>query len=231
MIDIQLHSKKDILNLKKDFRSACETQGLRLGQSEKKTEAILASLFKCPNFDTLVGLALKPQSEDQPTEKLPVYHRRINSTGSTGTTKSRIIKEIKEADGVEYVTFAVRPGESNKFALSIVVSTYGGLDRVISVYDDSLLTVERTAREHEILDILRNLKKRGSLDKAVFIERHVPKTDHLPAQEAIGILRDYGAKAIFPNWRAFLSAFTTEYATYEDIFSDSEWKNLAGTAK
>ena len=170
MIAIQLNSKKDVTALKGKFRDACEGQGLRLGKTQKKIEAILTELFECKNYNELVARA----ASDEETNSLwdskgRERYIRINVPGSTYGALEVIKKELQSASHIQNVCISVREGNLNKFALSLAFSSYSGM----TVIDGSLLTIERTEREGEVLSLLRELKKLGLADKTFYLKKHL----------------------------------------------------------
>ncbi len=64
MYQITLSNKRDVQNLKKKLRDACDAHGVRLGSNEKKIEAILSSMLSVRDYNTLLGLACNQSQQD-----------------------------------------------------------------------------------------------------------------------------------------------------------------------
>lgn len=65
MYQITLSNKRDVQNLKKKLRDACDAHGVRLGSNEQKVEAILASMLSVRDYNTLLGLACNQSQQEE----------------------------------------------------------------------------------------------------------------------------------------------------------------------
>ncbi len=53
------------------------------------------------------------------------------------------------------------------------------------------------------------------------------ETSSLSQNDAIEKLLSLKTKMVFPDWKEFLSCFNPEYSSYEGIFQDDLWNELA----
>lgn len=217
MISENLQTKKDILEFKNRIRAAFENQGIRLGKSNQKLDAIIADLFGAKNYNAFVAEVLKaPESKFFITARENGFH-------STESAKQAVLSAVRKITNIEGIYFGVRDGELNRHALTILVAS----EKVKKIFDTTLLTIERTQRESEVVDILRIIKGMGLLPKTRFYVERVPETSFLDSNEAIEKLEGIHSTPIFPNWREFLSVFDANYPDYQGIFLDEEWNELS----
>jgi hypothetical protein len=232
MFNFKLSSKKEVNNFKEKFRTACDEQGIRLGNNQHKSEAIIASMFGFKNFNTLLGAAIKPNQEPQIEKdsisfnQLDTFVERVHVTRTTYGAADKVLRGIKESRGIKLIIFAARDGESNESATTVLIIAESGS----LLYDETLLTVERRPRELEVVDIFRAIKDKGLLASTRYIPHRFDRTESEPADAVAKKIVNAALEPVFPDWQGFLAMFNKKQTRYgEGIYADEYWEELKGS--
>jgi hypothetical protein len=169
------------------------------------------------------------ESHAEPYDKNLVTQRLVTS-GSTYGARDTICDFIKSNSNITGALLAVRDGELNKSALSIVIYHDGRK----TIFDTCLLTAERTPREWEVYDVCNTLDSVGIFTTSRFVTERVKSTKETSAHSAIEYLESYPSQLLASeNVYKFLSLFC-----YEDNISQipktifiENWKSLCGLVK
>lgn len=168
---------------------------------------------------------LKVQAEDT------ILHiTRYKSSPSTYRAKNEICEYIVE-NQIQRAIFAVRDGENNKSAVSIILYS----DKETAIFDTSMITAERRPREAELYSICDALDQVGAFPFATFVTERVEQTKGLPPAEAIALIAPMDKLMIASeNVYFFLEMFCKDEnikeVTYsKELFID-DWKYLCGLA-
>lgn len=148
---------------------------------------------------------------------------RIYSNGSTYRDLEMICEDIRHDSPISAL-FAVRDGKYNKSALTLVLYT----EEKACVYDQTLLTAERGAREAEIWEICNALDSFNVFKNTKFITERVEQTQEIEPDNALALLESKPSKPINKDTLCqFLSMFgNTEGKIYpRDMFLDY-WDRL-----
>lgn len=154
---------------------------------------------------------------------------RYKTSSSTHGAAKDIIGYLNEITDIKNVTFAVRDGNYNKSALSLIVN--GGEE--IALFDTSVITAERRPREIELYDICNTLDKLGIFHSAQFILNRVEQTEKLEPEKAYEYLvQQDKATLSISNINYFLTLFCTTEPNpepYQGIFVEW-WEELFKTS-
>ena len=229
MINITLTSKDDVNKLKDSLKSACDSRGIRLGNSQNKPGAILAEMLGYRDFNTLLGKAIEdPIPTVSSTQDLIVFAERFYVPATTYSAAEEVKNAIEKAEGIRLIILAVRDGKYNKSATTIVLIAESG----IKLFDTTLITSERSPRELELLGMFNIMKSKGVLDKVRFINQRITATNELPSSEAVKLLTTFPLVDVFPDWQGFLAMYNTELERYGDgIYYDDDWNDLRDAVK
>ncbi|RXE85946.1 hypothetical protein [Pseudoalteromonas sp. A757] len=226
MFQMQLTSKVDVHHLKDKLRHACDEQGIRLGKDQHKAEAILATLLGVKDYNTLLGMASKPVANAPVDPKSIQFYQfvsiveRVNVPSTTYGAAAKVMERIKSAKGIKLIVFAVRDGELNNSATSILIVAESGS----FLFDQTLITVERRPRELELVDIFSVLQDKGVLDLTRYIPKRVGKTSTRSCIEVAQEMVNTPLEPIFPDWQGFLAMYSKELKRYgPGIFADDSW--------
>lgn len=139
---------------------------------------------------------------------------RIRHQGSTYGALEDLLDLIRNAGNIGEVWLAVREGEYNHSALTLVMS----IDKFILLADTTLLTIERRARETEVQDLTLNLDKLGLLDGATsFLGNRVQKTGELSPKDAVTYLANQSRVPLTRNsFPEFLNLFLERPTTFTE---------------
>ncbi|HCF7328962.1 TPA: Arc family DNA-binding protein [Pseudomonas aeruginosa] len=147
------------------------------------TAEILARLEANPKPLANNGLSL---STALPILGIENPHRIRYASSTYGALKD-LLCLIRNADRISEVWLAVRKGEYNRSALTVVLH----IDGFMLLADHTLLTIERRAREIEVEDLIENLDRIGLLEGATsFMTQRVDKTSKWTPKEAASYLAD-----------------------------------------
>ncbi|UBM23286.1 Arc family DNA-binding protein [Pseudomonas sp. p1(2021b)] len=147
------------------------------------TAEILARLEASPKPLASKGLSL---STALPILGIESPHRIRDESSTYGALKD-LLCLIRNAGRISEVWLAVRNGEYNRSALTVVLH----IDGFMLLADHTLLTIERRAREVEVEDLIENLDRIGLLEGATsFITQKVKKTSKWAPNEAMSYLAD-----------------------------------------
>ena len=234
MIEFTLASKEDVNVLKKKLRNACDTADIRVGRSDKNIETILAHLFGYKDFNTLLGVASKIQEptsiEPPPSAPEPILldlAERIDASSTTYDGRDAVIKALKQASGVRYILFATRNGGFNESATSILLVADSGN----KLLDTTSMTVERSPRELEVLEVFRCIKKLSLLDKAFYVTERVSPTKTMPPKEAVHYLLSHSVTKIRTEWVGFLAMYDKNLKRYgRGAFYADSWDEIMGSS-
>lgn len=226
MFQIQLTSKQDVHRLKERLRHACDEHGIRLGNEQHKAEEILSYLLGVKDYNTLLGIATQPitkspfSTESIQFDQLVSFVERVNVPSTTNGAAAKVIDGIKAAKGVKRVIFAARDGELNDSATSIlIVAESGSL-----LFDQTLITAERSPREQELLNIFSVLKDRGLLGLTRYVPYRVEQTSTKPSDEVASAMINAPLEPIFPDWQGFLAIYSKSLTRYgHGIYADASW--------
>lgn len=142
------------------------------------------------------------------------YTLRLRLTGATYDDADQILTCLAHFQSIRSVTLAVRDGEANFSALSVVIRT----DKTTLVADGTYLTAERGPRLSEVRDIVWSLDLKGLLGGATrFRTQRIIQTEKLPPLQAAkaieeGELAPLGYKTL-PD---FLNLFTPKPVARSD---------------
>lgn len=137
---------------------------------------------------------------------------RLRRVGSTHDAHDQLLTLLATLENITAVTLAVRDGDANLSALSLVIRT----PELAYLADSTALTTERPPRESEVRDLIWALDIRGLLGGAThFRTTRIPQTSALPEQQAVkeienGELMPVGYKTL-PE---FLNLFHEKPMTY-----------------
>jgi len=230
MINIELKSKEDLKRFKNRLRTVCEKRGVRLGKAEHKLNDIVTEFLEYTDYNALVSQVQKQKNKLSDTtleiSSLSLFPERVSVPSTTYGAQERILNSLRSARNIQSVIFAVRDGNPNDHALTLIVIAESG----IKVFDTTNITAERTPRELELLDIFRALKDLGCLKKTRFIKQRIKATYELPILKAFDELTTYPLEEIFHEWRRFISCFTSSPAIPSPgVFLDEDWNELANS--
>lgn len=139
---------------------------------------------------------------------------RLRITGATHDDADQILTCLAHFVSIRSVTLAVRDGEANFSALSVVIRT----DKAALVADSTYLTAERGPRLSEIRDIIWSLDLKGLLGGATrFRATRVEQTEKLPAHQAAKAIEEGEVIPLgYKTLPAFLNLFTPEPVARSD---------------
>ena len=139
---------------------------------------------------------------------------RLRVTGATYDDADQILTCLAHFESIRSVTLAVRDGEANFSALSVVIRT----DKAALVADSTYLTAERGPRLSEIRDIIWSLDLKGLLGGATrFRATRVEQTEKLPAHQAAKAIEEGEVIPLgYKTLPAFLNLFTPEPVARSD---------------
>ncbi|SQH75465.1 protein of unknown function [Shewanella benthica] len=89
---------------------------------------------------------------------------------------------------------------------------------------DTILTVERTPREYEVLALLSWLEKKALLNSTYFM----PRLNSI--DEVNGIVQDIAnikLSRVFDDWQAFVAVFNEAEEKYPESIYCSEWREIS----
>ena len=153
------------------------------------TAEILARLESSPKPMARNGLSL---STALPILGIDNPHRIRHESSTYGALKD-LLDLIRNAGRISEVWLAVRNGEYNRSALSVVLH----IDGFTLLADHTLLTIERRAREIEVEELIENLDRIGLLEGATsFMTQRVKKTSEWEPKEAASYLADQPCVAL-----------------------------------
>lgn len=138
---------------------------------------------------------------------------RLRRPGSTHEAIDQLLTCIATLNRIQSVVLAVRNGDANHSALSVVIKT----DQLTLVSDETLLTVERPPRESEVRDFIQSLDSLGLLDGPTrFQTQRVPPSNNLSAEEASKALESGELKPLgLETLQEFLALFHPRPVRYE----------------
>ena len=209
-------------------RHALPPYSLRMtAELRAKLEASAAKIKRSLNAEIIArleessGLAT-PERGLSLSRVLPILGidspHRIRHQGSTYGALEDLLDLIRNAGNIGEVWLAVRKGEYNHSALTVVIH----IDNSVLLADTTLLTIERRARETEVQDLTLNLDKLGLLEGATFfLNTRVQKTGEQSAAEAVSYLANQDR---VPLTRSSLPEFLNLFLERPTIFTE---KNLA----
>ena len=138
---------------------------------------------------------------------------RLRRPGSTHEAIDQLLTCIATLNRIQSVVLAVRDGDANHSALSVVIKT----DQLTLVSDETLLTVERPPRESEVRDFIQSLDSLGLLDGPTrFQTLRVTPSNHLSAEAASKALESGELKPLgLETLQEFLALFHPKPVRYE----------------
>jgi hypothetical protein len=178
MLTLTLSSKNDVHDFKRRFRALMDAQGIRLGKSNQKIDAIIPQLFGVRDIDTMYGLAEKSSRVEDIGE---VDQRKLGgSTHKQQDELTDLIRKLENEEGIKRITIGRRNNVGcNRFGLTFVIETHAGIRRV-----DTGLTMEREPRELEVLKVFYQMMAYG-------LEEGVMFALHAVGDDKAGTLVDY----------------------------------------
>lgn len=133
---------------------------------------------------------------------------RLRTTGATHDDADQILTCLAHFESIRSVTLAVRDGEANFSALSVVIRT----EKTTLVADSTYLTAERGPRLSEVRDIVWALDLKGLLGGATrFRAQRIAQTEKLPPLQAAKAIEDGELTPLgYKTLPYFLNLFTPE---------------------
>ncbi|MBO2690498.1 hypothetical protein I6M59_01865 [Shewanella algae] len=225
MLHLKLLSKDDVNRLKENLRKGCDAVGLRLGKDQHKVEHILATLFDFTNFNTLVGVATKPHSgtESYRFDQFISYVERIDTGLTTYGGKDAVIAGLKSSFGIKRIIFQITAGRLNRSATNVLIVAESG-----SQLYETLMTVERTPRELEVLNVFYTIEKLGLLHLVRYIPLRGKETASRPCIEVAYEMVNGSLRPFQNDWKGFVAMFNEQKIQYDkSIYKHQEWTALA----
>lgn len=225
MLQLKLSSKEDVTRLKENLRRGCDAVGLRLGKDQRKVEHILSTLFGFNNFNTLVGVATKPHSstESYRFDQFISYVERIDTGFTTYAGKDAVIAGLKSSLGIKRIIFQITASRSNRSATNVLIIAESG-----SILYETLMTVERTSRELEMLNVFYTIEKLGLLHLVRYVPLRGKETASKPCIEVADDMVNGSLRPFLNDWRGFVAMFNEQTIQYDkSIYKHQEWTALA----
>lgn len=139
---------------------------------------------------------------------------RLRHFGTTIEAHDQLLTVLATVQDIRSVTLAVRDGDANLSALSIVIRT----PELTYVADTTYLTAERPPRESEIRDLVWALDVRGLLGEVVeFRTTHVKQTSGLAPAKAVAVIEDGDKRPLgIKTLQQFLALFHRRDVPYTE---------------
>lgn len=149
-----------------------------------------------------------------------MYIERCAVPSTTYGAADVVKAKIKAVTSIKSIIFGARDADINRYATTILLIA----DEGSFLFDTTNLTMERSPRELEFLNIFDVIKSVGAMDKSVYIPARTPSTDHMSAVDAANLLNHYAVDHIFPDWRRFTSIFNDKFEMYSrSLFYSQRW--------
>ncbi|PNH99619.1 Arc family DNA-binding protein [Vibrio diazotrophicus] len=154
--------------------------------------------------------------------------QRIVTHDSTYIVRDVICNFIRDEQNITGALFAVRDGDMNTSALTVVLYQ----DEKKTIFDSCPLTAERRPREREIYNVCDTLDSKEVFTNTRFVIERVPSTNDLEPEEAIELLEGRPSQLLAndENIYRFLSLFcyTDNVSQISPTYFLKDWRYLCG---
>lgn len=202
MYTLTLPSKQDVHRYRDRLKSVCVKYGVQLGKSNEKAEAILAELFDCPNYNTLLGIA-SYNTERKVIASNSLDIMRLALPRTTYGSKDRIISILRDfiANGdrpTRFVSFFHLRAKLDHPVMGYWVSLNSG--RVL-LFDSHSISLVNEKQESEVLSLYTHVRDFLPTSNWYFVAKQFDDMSLKSVVEVRSLIENASVKPHALSWR------------------------------
>ncbi|MDI4670994.1 hypothetical protein MKZ42_03200 [Pseudoalteromonas shioyasakiensis] len=228
MYTLTLPSKRDVHRYRDRLKSICDKYGVRLGKSNEKAETILAELFDCPNYNTLLGIASR-SNDKEPTliDKSEILRLALPRT--THGAKDRIINIVREFallgdSPTKLVSFFHRKGALKSPVMGFCFTLTSG--RVL-LFDSHGISLVNDKQESVVISLYTHIRELLPTSCWYFAAMQFDDMSLKSVIEVSSLIENAGVKVHALSWRELFPLSQAELSPIKrPLETIAQWESL-----